>query len=124
MSDKEKRDFLLKKMDVNENSFFYFAAKGVADCIIESTPIKTIEDMMDDYGYGNSVLAFLGVGVRFTNEPLLDPLFCHKNQWLPKIVDFAPEVDESGIGVIVLNHATSLTSLEQGEIIAWSSSTS
>ena len=80
--------------------------------------------LMDDYAYGNSVLAFLGVGVRFTNEPLLDPLFCHKNQWLPKVIDFAPEVDESGIGVIVLNHATSLTSLEQAEIIAWSSSTS
>lgn len=80
--------------------------------------------LMDDYGYGNSVLAFLGVGVRFSNEPLLDPLFCHKNQWLPKIIDFAPEADESGIGVIVLNHATSLTSLEQAEIIAWSSSTS
>jgi hypothetical protein len=49
LSHKEKRDFLLKKMDVNEDSFFFFAAKGVANCIIESTPIETIEDMMDDY---------------------------------------------------------------------------
>lgn len=51
MNHKEKRDFLLKKMDVNENSFFFFAAKGVADCIIESTPIKTLEDLIDDYCY-------------------------------------------------------------------------
>ncbi len=51
MSDKKKRDFLLEKMDVNEDSFFFLAAKEIADCIIDSTPIKTIEDMMEDYGY-------------------------------------------------------------------------
>ena len=58
--------------------------------------------LMDDYGYGNSVLAYLGVSVRFTNKPLLDPLFCYKNQWLPRITDLAPRVKESGIDVIVL----------------------
>jgi len=51
MSDRERKDFLLKKMDVNKDSFFFFAAEGIADCIIESTPIKTIEDMMEDFGY-------------------------------------------------------------------------
>lgn len=80
--------------------------------------------LMDDYGYGNSVLAYLGVSVRFTNKPLLDPLFCYKNQWLPKITDLAPRVKESGIDVIVFNHATTLTNVEQTEIIAWSSTTS
>ena len=80
--------------------------------------------LMDDYGYGNSVLAYLGVSVRFTNKPLLDPLFCYKNQWLPRITDLAPRVKESGIDVIVLNHATTLTNVEQTEIIAWSSTAS
>ena len=40
--------------------------------------------LMDDYGYGNSVMAYLGASVRFTNQPLLDPFFCYKNQWLPE----------------------------------------
>ena len=80
--------------------------------------------LMDDYGYGNSVLAYLGMGVRFTNTPLLDPLFCYKNQWLPRITDFAPGVKESGINVVMLNHATSLTNVEETEAIAWSSSAS
>jgi len=80
--------------------------------------------LMDDYGYGNSVLAYLGVGVRFTNEVLLDPLFCYKNQWMPRITDFAPKVKESGIDIITLNHATTITDTTESEAIAWSSSTS
>jgi len=80
--------------------------------------------LMDDYGYGNTVLAYLGVGVRFTNEPLLDPLFCYKNGSMPRITDFAPMLKESGIEVILLNHATTLTNVTQSEAIAWSSSAS
>ena len=80
--------------------------------------------LMDDYGYGNSVLAYLGVGARFTNKPLLDPLFCYKNRSLPRITDFAPEVKESDIDVIMLNHATTLTNVVESEAIAWSSSAS
>ena len=80
--------------------------------------------LMDDYGYGNSVLAYLGVGLRFTNKPLLDPLFCYKNQSMPQITDFAPKVKESGIDVIMLNHATTLTNATEAQAIAWSSSAS
>jgi hypothetical protein len=80
--------------------------------------------LMDDYGYGNSVLAELGVGVRFSNIPLLDPLFNYKNQWLPKITDFSPEVVESGIDAVVLNHATTLTNTVASETVAWSSGSS
>ena len=96
----------------------------------ELTNIKRFVDdggtllLMDDYGYGNSVLAYLGVGVRFTGKPLLDPLFCYKNQWMPRITDFAPEVKESGIEVVMLNHATTLTNAIESEAIAWSSSAS
>jgi len=80
--------------------------------------------LMDDYGYGNNVLEYLGVAVRFTNKPLLDPLFNYKNQSIPRITDFDPEVKESGIDVIMLNHATTLTNVMESEAIALSSSAS
>jgi len=80
--------------------------------------------LMDDYGYGNSVLEYLGVDARFTGEALLDPLFCYRNQWLPRITDFSPELEESGVKVLVLNHATSLTNVAESDVIAWSSSSS
>jgi len=80
--------------------------------------------LMDDYGYGNNVLAYFGVGVRFTNKPLLAPLFCYENPSLPRVTDFAPGVKESDIDVIMLNHATTLTNVMESEAIAWSSSTS
>ncbi len=80
--------------------------------------------LMDDYGYGNSVLAHLGVSVRFSNKPLLDPLFSYKNQYLPRITDFAPGVKENGIGVIMLNHATTLNNVAKPESVAWSSEAS
>jgi len=80
--------------------------------------------LMDDYGYGNSVLAYLDISARFSNKPLLDPLFCYKNQWLPRVTDLTPGVKESGIEVMVLNHATALTNVEQTEVIAWSSAAS
>ena len=80
--------------------------------------------LMDDYGYGNSILTYLGVGVRFTNKPLLDSLFYYKNQSIPRITDFTPKVKESGIEVIMLNHATTLTNVVESDVIAWSSSAS
>lgn len=80
--------------------------------------------LMDDYGYGNNVLAYLGVGIRFTNKPVLDPVFCYKNQSLPRITDFAPDVQASDIDVIMLNHATTLTNVKESEAIAWSSDAS
>ncbi len=80
--------------------------------------------LIDDYGYGNNVLAYLGVNIRFSNKPLLDPLFYYKNQRIPRITDFASEVKESGINTILLNHATTLINLEETQVIAWSSETS
>ncbi len=80
--------------------------------------------LMDDYGYGNSVLTYLGVSARFTNKPLLDPLFSYKNQSIPRITDFDLEMKESGIDVIMLNHATTLTNVIESAAIAWSSSVS
>lgn len=80
--------------------------------------------LMDDYGYGNTVLTYLGVSARFSNKPLLDPLFNYKNQALPRIRDFSPAVKESGVNVILLNHATILTNVAPSETIVWSSAAS
>ena len=77
--------------------------------------------LMDDYGYGNSVLTYLGVPVRFSNKPLLDPFFSYKSPYLPRVTDFAPGVKESGVNVIMLNHATSLTDVSKTDAVAWSS---
>ena len=80
--------------------------------------------LMDDYGYGNSILTYLGLSVRFSNRPLLDPLFCYKNQWMPRITDFASEMNERELTVIIFNHATSLNVIEDTRVIAWSSKAS
>jgi len=77
--------------------------------------------LMDDYGYGNDVLEHLGVDARFTNVPLLDSLFCYKNPWMPRITDFSGVKGEE-VGLVVLNHPTSLTGVADSEVVAWSSS--
>ncbi len=80
--------------------------------------------LMDDFGYGNSILSYLGLSARFSNKPLLDPLFCYRNQNLPRITDFTPRVKAAGIEVIVLNHATTLSDIAGEQAIARSSAAS
>lgn len=77
--------------------------------------------LMDDYGYGNRILAYLGVGITFAEEPLLDPLFCYRNQQMPRSTDFGSQVQEVGISVVTLNRATALSNVATSEAIAWSS---
>ena len=80
--------------------------------------------LLDDYGQGNSVLDYLGLEARFNGVPLLDPLFCYRNQQMPKVTDFSPEIEREGIELVVLNHAASLTGVAKSDVIAWSSATS
>lgn len=77
--------------------------------------------LLDDYGYGNSILKYLGVDVRLSQSPLIDPLFCYKNQFLPKVTDFSPSIKEKGVRLVVLNHATALVATDNVEVLAWSS---
>jgi hypothetical protein len=79
--------------------------------------------VMDDYGYGNSIMEYFNIDCRFSGDSLLDPLFCYKNQWFPKITDFSPLVNKD-VKLVILNHATSLLNTEHTEVIAWSSSSS
>ncbi|MFC1898812.1 DUF4350 domain-containing protein [Chloroflexota bacterium] len=80
--------------------------------------------LMDDYNYGNTILSYLGINTRFTGKPLLDPLFCDRNQFMPRITDFRTELNEVGISVITLNHATTLSKVVADQAIAWSSNAS
>jgi hypothetical protein len=77
--------------------------------------------LMDDFGYGNSILQELGVSARFDNRILLDPLFCHKNANLPRVTDFSADLKEQEIGDVVFNHATALSQVESSAALAWSS---
>lgn len=80
--------------------------------------------LMDDYGYGNRLLEYLGVTVRLSGEPLLDPLFCYKNQWMPRVTDFSSELNNTGVKAVMLDHATAILDATNMDVLAWSSSTS
>jgi hypothetical protein len=80
--------------------------------------------LMDDYGYGNRILAHMGVGITFAGQPLLDPLFCYQNQQMPRATDFSSQMQEQGISVITLDRATALSNVDGSEAIAWSSPSS
>jgi hypothetical protein len=76
----------------------------------------------DDYGQGNQILQGLGLQARFSGEVLLDPMVCYRNRWLPKSVRITDDSLMQGINSMVLNHATSLTSVTPQEVLAQSSS--
>ena len=80
--------------------------------------------LLDDYGYGNTLLEQMGLQARFSGRPLLDPLFCYKNQWLPRVTDFSPALAEAGIQAIALNHGTALLGVDEDKVLAWSSESS
>jgi hypothetical protein len=80
--------------------------------------------LMDDYGYGNRILAYLGARITFAEQPLLDPLFCYKNQQMPRSTDFSSQLQERGISVVTLDRATVLSNVDTSEAIAWSSPSS
>ncbi len=77
--------------------------------------------LMDDFGYGNDILSALGSKARFDHNMLLDPLFCYKKQNLPCIIDFSPDLEQAGLSLIILNHATALQLEDETEALAWSS---
>jgi hypothetical protein len=78
--------------------------------------------LMDDFGYGNSVLAYLGMETRFSRQPLLDPIFNYRNPALPLITDFTPRIPE--VKEVLLNHASTLVGVPEEAVVARSSSSS
>ena len=79
--------------------------------------------VMDDFGFGNDILTYLGIGCRFSGAPLLDPLYCYKNQSFPEIMDFSTAVSRN-VKEVVLNHATALLNIDNSLVIARSSASS
>jgi hypothetical protein len=79
--------------------------------------------VMDDFGYGNDILTYLGIDCRFAGTPLLDPLYCYKNQSFPEIIDFSLAVSRN-VKEVVLNNATALLNIDNSMVIAWSTASS
>lgn len=110
------------------------APKSVALILVPYTPLEDSEVaslesfvknggvliVMDDYGYGNTALEKLNIGIRFTGKPLLDPLFNYKSPVLPKCIKFSEEIGD--VKSMVLNHGSTLNTAGNVEVLAWSSS--
>lgn len=77
--------------------------------------------LADDYGYGNRLLAYLGLETRFSGQALLDPLINYKNGNFPRAVHLEPDPLTDGAGSLVFNHATSLTNIDPKNVLALSS---
>jgi len=80
--------------------------------------------LADDYGFGNQVLEHLGLKARFSGIALIDPLYYHRQKWLPQILHFIPDPITSDIQSLILNHATCLTGIEESDVLALSSTVS
>ncbi len=77
--------------------------------------------LADDYGYGNSVLEYLGLSARFSGQALIDPLSNYKNKRLPRISNLRPAPLTAKAESLVLNHATCLFGVDDSETLALSS---
>ena len=80
--------------------------------------------ILDDFGQGNSILTYLGLKVRFSGSPMLDPLFNFKNSELPKVTAFEGRLKEKGLGSVLLNRPSVLLNVETFSVLALSSETS
>jgi hypothetical protein len=77
--------------------------------------------LADDFGYGNNVLEYLGLQVRFSGSDLLDPWVYYSNHNYPVISHIVPNSLTIDIERLMLNHATGLVSVENDDILAQSS---
>jgi hypothetical protein len=80
--------------------------------------------LLDDFGFGNEVLAHLGSGARFAGQVLTDPLFNYRAGRFPKIIDFPEAPAQEGVERLILNHATAISGTEGLTVLARSAPTS
>jgi len=78
--------------------------------------------LMDDYGYGNQVLEYFGLNVSFSSVPLIDPLFRYKNDFFPRISDFASLLNLTSTAYFAMDRGTALLTNDSSGVLAWSSS--
>jgi len=88
---------------------------------IDLIPFPSQVILADDFGSGNLILEGLGLKVRFSGHPVVDPLFRGKAQVLVKVVDLKGPF--AGIGSLMLNYPASLQlGNGEGKVLATSSS--
>lgn len=78
--------------------------------------------LADDFGYGNQVLQYLGIGERFSGQALLDPVFHYKSRWFPLVDCDSGDYLTVGLDNLTLNHATALVGVKPASVLATSSS--
>ncbi|MBN1153232.1 MAG: hypothetical protein JXA58_08470 [Dehalococcoidia bacterium] len=76
--------------------------------------------VLDDFGFGNELLERLDVDMRLTQGLLRDPLYCHRDESIPR-VEFAYAEGDREPGVMVLNHGSWLEVGAGSSVWAWSS---
>ncbi len=80
--------------------------------------------ILDDFGDGNSLLSYLGLKVRFSGTPMLDPFYNFRNSELPVVSTFAGRMKEKGLGSVLLNRPSVLSNVEPSSVLALSSENS
>jgi len=78
--------------------------------------------LADDYGYGNQILEYLGLGARFSGQALLDPFSNYKNSRFPRISRIIPSPVTDNVDSLIFDHGTSLIDIETADTLALSSS--
>lgn len=111
------------------------AASGTALIIIPYLPPSSsdiqalkryVEDggvliLMNDFGFGNVILTHLGIGARFSDQLLVDPLFSYRSRRLPRIVDLLGGPLAERVETLILNHATVISGAAGVRVVAQSS---
>jgi hypothetical protein len=64
--------------------------------------------LADDYGYGNTVLESLGISARFSDAPLLDPLFNYRTPYFTLATNLEPSPLTTEVSSLALNYASAL----------------
>lgn len=67
----------------------------------------------DNFGAGNTLLAGLGVPIRFGNATIVDSLFYEGTPDFPVVYDLSPEMVAQGVKELVLNRGVPLQILSQ-----------
>ncbi len=79
------------------------------DTLKQFTEAGGVLMLMDDFGFGNNILAHLGVTARLSGLVLVDPLFNFRNRRFPRIIAFSASPLSEGVDSLVLNHASVIT---------------
>jgi hypothetical protein len=72
--------------------------------------------LADDFGTGNSLLEWLNVSARFSNQPLADLYYYSKNPDFPIVTDFSPNPVTDNLSAIVLDRPSYINSANSSSV--------